>query len=284
MIFGDLLRVGDMVKINFPQESLDWGCGKGTQGKIGPIVKFGEIDYGYNHNYGQKPGMYENKSWANVFIDGKEFHVSTCHVDGIDIPTDRKPEKGKWLRELPETKVWPGDKVSYTSDQKNNNWVEEHNPFTVARIDYSNMGQFCNDGITPMPIIVMDIDGGGTVSVREREVTLIERGNIWKWYHHEPIAFATIQEEASFYHSIGRTHEVRNPKKQLYAWDDAVDANGKKYPKEALEAIRDGLGHTMNVTNLPFSYRAHLSVYKFDDEEVGQRVRKATLAGFGWEA
>ena len=122
---------------------------------------------------------------------------------------------------------------------------------------------------------------GGTVCVRPTNLKLVSRGNVWKYYHNEPLEFADLREEAEFYHNIGRTKEVRNPKDDLYHWDDY--AGKVSEPVEALQAIKDGLGDSMNVGSLfGLMSSPRITVYKFLDREVGERVRKATLEGFGW--
>ena len=271
-MLDDKLRIGDAVRIKVAQENLDWGYGRDITGKTGTVLGFGTIDYGYTRNFGKEPGIYENKSWVNVDIEGKTHHVSTCFVEGVDIPEDRTMECGKRLSDLPETKFWPGDKVKYVGDI---DWMVRESVVIVDSIEYNYIGEFCNDGVTPMPHNCLRLNSGGTCNFNDEFLVLVERGNVWKYYNDEPISFNGIDEEAAFYMEIGRTTEVRNPETNLYSWDQNGD-----HPVQALKAIKNRLGHGMNVSTPFFCSSPQISVYRFLDEEVGERVRKATLEGF----
>jgi len=274
-MLGELLRIGDTVTVKIAQENLDWGYGRDIHGKTATVLSFGTIDYGYVHNYGKLPGIYENKSWVNVEVDGKEHHVSSCFLV-CEASGDREYVEGVRLRDLPETKFWPGDTVQFVGDE---DWLVEEGPVVVRSIDYRWIGKTCNDNVTPMPINNLQLNTGGTCAVRCDQLELIERGNVFKYYNDLPLEFEDLREEAEFYASLGHTEEVRNPATSLFSWPDAR-RNGKHFPEEALQAIRDGIGHGIKAGHDFFGNKMRVSVYRFKDEELGKRVAEATLKGF----
>lgn len=277
-----MLRIGDKVKINIAKENLDWGYGHDIHEKIGTVVGWTEIHYGYTKNYGKEPGIYENKSNVKVDIDGAIHCVSYFFLKELNLSEGRTAEEEKKIQDLPETDFWPGDIVEIMNHP---NFPSYTNPHTINQINYHYIGKFCDDGITPLPIYDIDLSTGGTTALRESYLKLVSRGNVWKWYHKKTVTFNDINEEANFYMLIGRTKEIRNPRLGRYEWENEITPDGKPYPREALQAIENRLGHGLNVSNLfGILSSPHTSVIRFLDEEVGERVRKATLEGFGLKA
>jgi hypothetical protein len=288
MVLGEILKVGDTVVINIPDENWEWGFRPVSKqsGTEADVVGFGEIPYTRVQNFGHEPGIYVNHSWVDVKVPGKkQFCISSCHIDLKDKAEEKQREKAYHkaggyknshvrLRDLPETKFWEGDVVKLADDMRDV-WPGVET-FRIFSINYGDFGQMRNDGVTPMPEynIEPNVKGrGGYVAVNESQLTLVERGNVWKHYHKEPLWFAGIEEEAGFFAMLGHTEEVRNPKSKLYNWTK----------DEVLAAIRDGIADSFSVDRGIFgtSKELHHRAVRFKDRDLGERVAQATLAGFG---
>jgi hypothetical protein len=140
---------------------------------------------------------------------------------------------------------------------------------TVSRIDYHFMHKR-RDG-SPWPFYDVRFADSGTTSAEESWIELIERGNVWRYYNNEPLSFADLKEEAAFYQLVGQTEEIRNPDNGLYKWEK----------DEVLDAIRAGTVHGFSVSSGFFGSGPHINAMRFRNEELGRRVAKATLEGFG---
>ena len=93
-----------------------------------------------------------------------------------------------------------------------------------------------------MPIYsVSSTMGGCYTSFTEDALTLVKRGNVWNYYHNEPMIFASVKEELEFYHRMGFSEEVRNPNTGNYAWNSF---------EEIKEAILKGIGDIIIGNNL----------------------------------
>lgn len=268
----------DCVVIDVLKDNRDAGYNPAPDGTIGTIVGFNEICYGYINNFGMKPGTYLNKYWPHVKLEtGETIQISTCHirhsVDGL-IEERRKAylqlseeerrfiENGERVGDLPETHFWPGDVVRSS----------KHNgeKLIIRGIDYTNIDSKCHNGSQyPFYNISYSFDDWYTVA-REEELELVERGNVWKHYHEEPLEFDTLEEEGRFFKMIGHTTEVRNPNNNLYDWT----------LEEALQAIKDGLADAVIVTNTPLINLPVTSVIKYNDSKLGRRIAELTLRGF----
>ncbi|MES3004484.1 MAG: hypothetical protein V4690_00045 [Patescibacteria group bacterium] len=169
------------------------------------------------------------------------------------------------LGDLPPTLFWEQDKVSV--QMLGENILET---MTVGRIDYGNMYKRRMDG-SPWPFYDLNYATGGSTAAEESWITLIERGNLWKLHHNEPLKFANLKEEADFFSEIGEVEEVRNPANELYSWRK----------NEVVEAIKTGLAHGFFVTDELFGVGHYVSAKRFKNEELGARVAKATLEGLG---
>jgi hypothetical protein len=172
------------------------------------------------------------------------------------------------IGDLPETPFWEGDTVAYLRTVHDCGPSDEWLVYGIDHADESGPifhawpirdGKPCNDAATAEPAT---------------ELKLIERGNLWKMGHGEPLEFADIEEEAKFYHSLGMSQKVyRNSRVSgeetgWYEYDFA----------DAVSLIRSGRGQEMKVKN---SKHMTFVVIKYDDEEFGKRMRAHTLARFG---
>jgi len=275
------LRIGDSVTVNIPKDNLEWGFGRDIHGKSGKVVGF-NLDYRGYGDGNRQIGVYESETYPKVEIDGVVHDISSWHLDWVEIPENREKEEAKRISDLPETEFLPGDKVmdvSHKYDDKGDYFKGK--VLTVTRINYHDIGKFCYDNVTPLPFICAKYgDSGCLGTFRDYELKLIERGNIWKFHHKQPLSFASIEEEAIFEDTMRRTTEIKNPRNDLYSWDNSF-VDGKPFPQEALQALKDGIGHAMKMHNGFFGMGPSISVYRFENEELGEKVRQKTLHEFG---
>lgn len=283
-MLGDLLEIGDAVDLHVEKDATVRPCY--SEGTKATVIGFCETDYGWANQFGKPPGMYANTFYPNVRLeDGQELTVYCGNISLLNQEEfkrrDRagRDERGRfiskdiWLRDLPETPFIEGDKVTcpilHTRDSFPNGIA------TIVGVKYSNIGDFCADGLTPLPIY--DISdrwpSGWHTWVRgwdESRFELVERGWVWKFHNGVPIEFPSIEEQATFLHNIGETYEVRNPAYDLYKWTK----------DEAVDAIYSGLGHSIHLGNGLFGAGPHTSVRRFKDEAIGEVIRQVTMKGF----
>lgn len=276
-----LARQFDRVIVKIDPERRKWAphvcpCPDGTEGVI---IGFYEA-LSYTGRIGSRinePGVYHRRGAAIVWLpDGQKYQTGTSELELVDREeNDRRLAEFRALQksdpnwhekeytrigDLPELPFWEGDVV------RDDHWGEVE----INRIDYHQIGQKRNDK-SPMPIYGVKLKDGGTSVCQNNEPQLVSRGNVWKYYHKEPLSFGGVEEEAAFYTWIGRTKDIKNPRTDNYAWTK----------DEVLAAIKRGDAHAFQVTSglsrsLPFE-----RAIRFIDEDVGERVRKATLEGFG---
>lgn len=287
-----LINVGDGVKITIPQENRKWGYNPCPDGTNATVQGFSEIHWGRINNCGLKPGVYTNRAWVKLFLedgrdhtewagrlelaDSQEYERRLAQYRQEQQLSGWQPAK-EFLRDLPATPFWEGDKVRVQGRSRLvvvTNELPESDPelFVIQGIDYPQLDEQTLVGTRyPAYRISSSIDAGWHTSASEDDMQLLERGNVWKYYHDEPLQFAGVPEEAQFYHLLGRTDEVRNPRSNLYSWNI----------NEILEAVQQGIAHGMTGGMSFWSRNPHVFAVRFRDEEVGQKVAKATLEGFG---
>lgn len=252
--------LGVPVVVDIPDDARDWGYGPIANGTAGVITGFSTIAYGYTHNFGKEPGIYNNSSWPWVKFGDTTINISTCH---LTYPKDIEPAEDRKLAELPFTDFYPYDRVR---------WGRAiHHQGMVSDIDYDRIDSRREDG-SSYPIYTIQLDHGGSISRSAEELELVERGNVWRKLFGLPLVFADLRDEANFTGATGGTEEVRNPASGLYRWN----------LKEVLQAIRDGIAHGFSMSNL-FGHSA-ISATRFKDEELGKKVAAETLKNFdGYE-
>lgn len=283
MIIGQVMGVGDRVSLQVLRDNREWGFNPGPDGMEGSIVSFGEIPYGYVQNFGHEPGVYENRCWMKVNWDGQGMapdFISEHHLAPVDTEDyNRKvsayrdrchtsngdPMPRQRLRDLPDTKFWPGDVIECSSRSEVR---------FISNVRYERLEMKRTDG-SPMPIFDVSpsfLPVGWTTWADEESLTLVERGKVWNFHHNIPNVFDSLRQEAMLAWALGRTREVRNPVNGLFLWTK----------DEAIGAIRDRLGHAISVGRLPMTMtdRKSVDLIRFLDEDLGKRVAAETLAGF----
>lgn len=267
-MIGETVRIGDEVLITIPPENREWGYDPCPDGTRATVLSFSEIHWGRINNCGIEPGVHINPCWARVrSADGKEWTENTGRFTLPDAEEyqrriDEWRAAGDWrarktkLRDLPETPFWEGDVVSAAR--------EGYGKMFVVGIEYAW-------GDEPTYRISDRMNAGWHTYARAAELTLIERGNVWNYYHDLPLKFDSLTAEAEFFNMLGHTEEVRNPANDLFLWTK----------DEALKAIEAGLVHGFSMGGGLFGSGPHINAIRFRDEDLGRRVAAETLVGFG---
>lgn len=270
-MIGDVLELGDKVSITIEKENREWGYDPCPDGTVAEVVGFSETFYSRTGNFGHKPGVYETKSWVLVRSEDKEWREWSGRFTMLDaVEYERRvkewrangaPFVGAYLRELPETEFWEGDVVAS---------AEHPDVRVVQGINYNWMGDKAYDG-SPLGFYQCssDLYAGWHVTLSPKHLTLVERGPVWRYFHGVPLNLDT-EAEAKLHNLLGLVDEVRNPATDLYKW--TLD--------EALEALRDGLGHAIRGGTSFLSMEPRTSVVRYQDEALGERVAAMTLANF----
>jgi len=294
-MIGEVLRVGDEVSITVPQENRDWGYNPCPDATRAVVLGFSEIHYGRINNFGFEPGVYPNNSWVKLRLeDGRESIEFASRLELTDkgeyerrvaelrelnqVDPDSWHKRKEFIRDLPETPFWEGDVVLVHKlvpiAVVSKEMLPESGPevFVVVGIDYAYLDEKTTVGTKyPAYRISDQLNAGWYTSASEDEMELVERGLIWKYHHGEPLQFADIKEEASFFQMLGLTEEVRNPANGLFKWTK----------DEVLAAIQEGIVHGFSMSSGFFGTKPIISARRFRDEELGKRVAQATLEGFG---
>lgn len=271
-MYDTFFKIDDQVIVNIPSENREWGYNPCPDGTIATIVMpYTEIYYSRINKCGRKPGVYKNTNWTVIRLpNGKTYAEYTSRLQLVDQkeaksrlresqnPNGKKLDSSNlFIRDLPETRFWEGDFVTVN----NGDYQGIHQ---ITSIDYKYSS-------TPTPAywLSTSLTSVRHIFASEANLTLVKRGPIWKYYHHEPIEFKDPEEKADLHLLLGLFDDVRNPKNNLYCW--TLD--------EVLEAVKDGLVHGFSVLNL-FSSSASISAFKFHDEELGAQISQMTLSGF----
>lgn len=152
----------------------------------------------------------------------------------------------------------------YHDEDNPNNWMKIH------KVNWYYYGDKCSDGVTWMPIYtITPLDGGYTTSINTKGVTLVERGNLWKWFHDRPaVKWKDLQEEVHFHFGMGWVTEVQCPASGNFHWpQDAV-----------LDGLNSGLIDVLKGSHLFGS--SMVAGYKIHDRDLGERARAECIAGF----
>jgi len=66
------INIGDIVTVMVPAENREWGYDPCPDGTLGKVVGFDEIVWAgdWASRCGFKPGVYVNRYWAHIEIDG----------------------------------------------------------------------------------------------------------------------------------------------------------------------------------------------------------------------
>jgi hypothetical protein len=284
MTLSELLRIGDEVIFKVDPETRHWtdiykDVPDGTKGIVcgfyDAVICEPRVPVLVH-----QPGVYHRKGAVSVWLANGRVVPGGYSIEMTDKDEEKRRDaamrdehgvfRAKQVRlgELPATKFWERDKVRVRFPHDDN----EHE-MTIDRIDYNHMHQRRDDG-SPWPLYDVRFMEGGSTSAEESWIELVERGNVWKYHNNQPLTFADLEEEAGFFQMVGQTEEMRNPENGLYSWTK----------DEVLAAIKAGTVHGFSVSGSLLGSGPHINARRFRNEELGKRVAKATLEGFGLAA
>ena len=288
-MIGEVIQIGDQVIITIEKESREWGYNPCPDGTKATVVGFSDIYWGRINNCCRKPGLYINKAWVKLKLkNGQEITEWSGRLKLVDQKKYENRVK-QWREDfhngcvidepispLPETPFWEGDQIRVRG-RSSLTVITSETPkkdpeiYIITRINYHYLKSYTNNGSKwPAYDISDSLNAGWHTSANEDDIKLVERGNVWKYYHNEPLTFPDLEKEANFFYLLGEYKEMRNPKSGNYAWtkDEILIAIG--------EEIVDGF---MVSTGL-FGFSNSDHAIKYYNEDLGRRVRNATLTGF----
>lgn len=294
IILDKYLYIGDRVVMSMDKEARSWGREGKPDGLAGTVVGFSRYTtyVDYTNNFGRRPGVYTcNGSPVILWDDGTSSTTGAMSLrwegvsceDAHNVVRDKRRENKVYMdafdsyafySALPETSAWPLDLVKVRPEVFSpvcdpDGWTQ------VRRVNYSRLGEFCDDGVTPMSIydICHPADSTGTMFCAEQDILgEVKRGNVWKWYNDkESLCFKDLREEASLHTLLGLTVEPKNPKTGNYNWSK----------DDVLEAIRLELVDGFSMGYVPFVLGGkRIRAFRFLDRQIGDRVRAETMKGF----
>lgn len=278
MTLDEILEIGDEVVFKVDPETRKWtdtykDVPDGTKGVVCRIHD-AIMYYGRTRVLVDAPGVYHKKGGVTILLpDGRlipgNYNVTmTDQVEQKRRDALKRNKRGVFqetytrLGDLPLTPFWEEDRVLV---HRHDGDVE----LVVKTINYRHLHERNNDG-SPWNAYEVHHAEGWQTGASADTMELIERGNVWKYHHGELLSFESLAEEAEFFTTIGRTEEVRNPESGLYGWT----------LEQALQAIKDGIGHGFTNNIIPFANVRSISVKCFLDKDLGRRVAAETLKGF----
>lgn len=285
----EMLQVNDRVYMKMDPEARSWGREGVPDGTQGTVIGKERITRYYSRIGIDAPyhGVWEQDGVAIVKWDtgeegptdgysiylvdpiadaaARERHSNFMHLPYFE--AQRIHRNAVRISDLPETPFYEYDVVQPGSHAR----LDDRELMRVRSIMYT----WVTDKQPAMVYQVDGLDRQGNPTwctyLREYELELVERGNVYKHYHNQPLTFKDLREEAEFAALLQKRDELRNPKYGNYKWTK----------EDALEAIRTGVGDSMSLGGL-FGVPS-ISVYRFHDRDLGERVRKETCKGFDLE-
>ncbi len=285
------LMVNDEVVIKIPERKRKDGYNPYPDGTTAKVTGYARMFIGRLNTLNVQPGVYINDRWVKLQLDSGERTIENSSYlnlidqeeaarrSGIIRLRNQSPDwlqlklQNGFLHELPETPIWEGDYVHCkVIDGQANNLVKPKTmqTFVVQEIDYHHMGLLHKKRM-PWPYYKLssEITGKWNVAVRESDMELVERGNVWKWKNKEPLQFRNFLEEIKFWQLVGEYEELINPDTNDYRWSRS----------EVFEAICNGMAHGFKSVHLPLLSQPALAI-RMKNIEVGQRLAKETLHQF----
>jgi len=299
-MLNHILRAGDRVRMRMSSDSRGFGVKGVEDGTLGTVTgryrAHGIIVARYPKSSFREPGVYSIDGTIMVKWDEYPNPLDAISDDFNRVPavwlepadSFRKEYKERYATEwpvrlangeydpdfnilkegdkldniertgdLPETPFWELDIVFYQGKRYRihhidyNQWgPERRHCYSMEEVDENNV--YMRSGMT---------------TVEPDDLTLVERGNVWKEAHGEPLSFHSLEEQTSFEINMGRSDEVRNPLTNLYHWTK----------EDVLQALRDGIVDGFHVGD---TFDKRITARKYHNKEFGDKLRHATLVGF----
>lgn len=265
------VRIGDNVTIGMNEA--EPGYPTRHHGFKTIVIGFPETAYGRFGNLDRKPGVYRNRSIAIINSpDGKPISVLSKF---LKLGDDREYERRCWeheerllrdtwdaedfIRDLPDTPLWEGDIVRVRNTHSMPN--PKVDTYTIVHIAYHDLE--APDG-KPFYSVSDSLQTRlkWNRGVPQNGMELIERGNVWKLHHSEPLTFSSNKEEIDFFlGACARTKMING----CCEWTS----------EELMSGIRTGLIHEVVQRSLEEDHTAPLySAWRFRNAEIGERVAK----------
>lgn len=224
-----------------------------SDGEVVTIKDFAARFEGRTDGLGIPPGLWRNYAWATILdARGRTHEVrSDCLTPLPGRDYLRLPRV--LLADLPETPLWEDDVVE----------TYEGRIGTVSRVNYDVVGDPDSQEYR------IRFDEGSVVDYHARALTLLDRGDVWRFYNGEKPFFDDAVAEAMFYHRTSQVTAVHNREEDTasFDWNRAV---------AMLESGQaDVIWHNWVVAVADPGYRVFC--YSIDDPEVGERCRLELL-------
>ena len=282
LILTGLARIGDRVVMAVPSTDKGWAHHKVPNGTEGTVIGFKRVTTfeGRVGVYKDPPGKYEMNGsavvrWDNGVFDTpsthdlvlltRRFRNSNASIEAFDTK--------ELIGPLPDLPIWEHDVVRVKDDAKRIAAWDSDLELIVASIDYHRIGEFCDDGKTPVPLYSIEPSSRnrGSVMYREQDLELVKRGNVWWWTHDKTkLSFADLKEECAFHKTIGMAVEVKNPYTGYYTWNE----------DHIRLAAADKVIDVVNVSRGMFGTGPRANAYKFTDPDLSARANAELVKVF----
>ena len=282
LILTSLARIGDRVVMAVPSTDEGWAHHKVPNGTEGTVIGFKRVTtfVGRVGVYKDPPGKYEMNGnavvrWDNGVFDTpsmhdlvlltRRFRNSNASIEAFDTK--------ELIGPLPDLPFWEHDIVRVKEGARCIAAWSNEPELIVTSIDYHRIGEFCDDGTTPMPLYSIEprSRNRGSVVYREHDLELVKRGNVWWWAHDKTqLSFANLKEECAFHKTIGMATEVKNPYTEIFYWDE----------NHIRLAAADKVIDAVNVSPGMFGSGPRATAYKFTDPDLSARANAELVKGF----
>jgi hypothetical protein len=225
------------------------------------IVGFAE--YCLRHDQSNIPGFYNDVRFPRIRTgDGIEAYCSkddiVPHGRSVDVPV-----ASHFLRPLPRVLYLYDDKVLFRGQN-----------YKVHSVKYNDAEKDLNGNIYEITN-----KNGRKLMVAAGDLTLVERGPIWNFHNGIPHVWDHLQDEAAFHRSLDM-FEIVSSEGSKFSIFDADDGS------EAVRLLQSGRAHGF-WSGIPKQKRGGMTdgpcmgLIRYDDEDLGERVRQSTLIGLG---
>lgn len=288
VIFTTNLRIGDRVEMAVRSNDSGWATRKVLNGTRGTCIGFvrNKIYCGRVYSGARNPGVFEENGapiilWDNGITDRPSTHdlVFAYPEDAKSTPrylhpNNNRPDQAEYQKAfetlefvspLPDLPFWEWDVVQASSQKSGRDLWGSWTPMRIQSINWNHYGDFCTDGVTPMPVFNVSplFHAGGTISVRPDKIRLVERGPIWKWYNDRAnLVFKSLKEEIKVHTALGLRDPVRNLSSGDFIW--------------SADDVRIGLDNGV-IDHVHKVGHNQFRAYKFHDEDLGRRFREHQL-------
>ncbi len=175
------------------------------------------------------------------------------------------------IADLPETPFWEGDVVRSIIGTED--YLQKRH--IIVGIDYADEIQFSR---------YQTVEIGGknqhSTSNGSRSIEMVNRGNLWKMEHGEPMEFASIEKEAEFYKSLRMSHKLSYWVSEMGSGSSRMSEPNSSDEYEFAQAIKKLKDCTADRIIMKDKSKVTFVLIKYENQEFGDRMRAHTLAKF----